>query len=141
MKNKYLKEFFKRGMAFGGFGPIIAGIIYVILDYTVPDFSLSGVEACIGIVSTYILAFVQAGASVFNQIEEWPVTKSVLFHFISIYLTYTLCYVVNSWIPFEPMVLVIFTLAFVVTYIVIWSTVCIIVKNLSKGMNRKLKNW
>lgn len=136
--NRYLKEFLKRGMAFGGFGPIIAGIVYVILDHTISDFSLTGTEACLAIVSTYLLAFVQAGASVFNQIEEWPIAKSLLCHFASIYLAYTLCYVANTWIPFEPMVLVIFTAVFAVTYFIIWGIVYFVIRSTSKKMNQKL---
>lgn len=40
--NKYVKEFLHRGLMFGGFGPIIAGIVYLILSYTLNNFSLSG---------------------------------------------------------------------------------------------------
>ena len=35
------------------------------------DFSLGGSEVFLGIVSIYLLAFVHAGASVFNQIEHY----------------------------------------------------------------------
>ena len=31
--NKYLKEFFHRGLIFGGFGPIILGIVFAILKF------------------------------------------------------------------------------------------------------------
>ena len=30
--NCYVKEFLKRGLMFGGFGPIVAGIVYLILE-------------------------------------------------------------------------------------------------------------
>ncbi len=135
---KYAKEFFKRGFAFGGLGPIIAGIIWLVIEKSGVDFSLTGAEAFLGVISTYLLAFIQAGASVFNQIEEWPVPKSTFFHFLSIYVAYSLCYIVNSWIPFEPIVLAIFTGIFAVSYAVIWITVYLIVKSTSKKMNRKL---
>lgn len=137
--NKYVKEFFHRGLIFGGFGPIILGIIYLIISKNVESFSLSAKEVLLGIVSIYILAFIQAGASVFNQIEEWPIPKSLLFHFLSIYLAYALCYILNSWIPFVPEVLLIFTAIFVVGYFVIWITVYICVNAASKKMNKKLK--
>ena len=137
--NKYVKEFFHRGLIFGGFGPVILGIIYFIVSKTVENFSLSAEEVLLGIVSIYILAFVQAGASVFNQIEEWPLPKSLLFHFLTIYLAYTLCYVLNSWIPFVTEVMLIFTAIFVVGYFVIWITVYMCVKTASKKMNKKLR--
>ncbi len=137
--NKHLKEFLKRGMLFGGFGPIIAGVVFLILDFTVSDFSLSGAEALLAIISTYILAFVQAGASIFNQIEHWPVAKSTAFHLGSIYLAYVGCYLVNSWIPFEPLVILVFTAVFIATYFIIWLTVYFITRAISRKMSVNLK--
>lgn len=136
--NKYLKQFLHRGLMFGGFGPIIAGIVFLILHFTLADFSLSDYQVFLAILSTYLLAFVQAGASVFNQIEEWPITKSLLCHFLTIYLVYSICYIANSWIPFEPMVLVIFTAIFVVAYFIIWFTVYFCIKAVSKKLNAKI---
>ncbi len=135
----YIKQFFLRGMFFGGFGPIIAGIIYFILSMTLESFTLSGTDVCIAIISTYLLAFIQAGASIFNQIEEWPLARSLLFHFLFTYLSYVGCYLVNSWIPFEPMGIAIFTAIFAVVYLVIWLVVYCIIKQTSKKMNEALK--
>ena len=136
--NKYVKNFLQRGIAFGGFGPVILAIIYAILEKTVPDFTITGYEICLGIISTYILAFVQAGVTVFNQIEHWSVPKSLFFHFISLFAAYSLCYVANSWIPFEPMVLFIFSLIFIISFFTIWGIVYFSVKSLSKKLNKKL---
>lgn len=135
--NKYLKEFFHRGLMFAGFGPVILGIIFAIIETTQEGFSLGGYEVLIAILSTYLLAFVQAGASVFNQIESWPIAKSLFCHFGSIYLAYVLCYVVNTWIPFEIMAVVIFTAIFLVVYAVVWLTVYFIVKASEKKLNAK----
>lgn len=136
--NKYVKNFLQRGIAFGGFGPIIAGIVFLILGNTLTDFSLTGYQAFMAIISTYILAFVQAGASVFNQIEEWPLTKSLLCHFASLYVVYIGCYLINTWIPFEPMAVLIFTAIFVVGYFAIWLIVFLSVKATTKKLNSKL---
>ena len=137
--NKYVKEFFHRGLMFSGFGPIILGIIYFIVSKTVDNFALSGGEVLAGIVSTYLLAFVQAGATVFNQIEHWPISKSMLCHLSTIYVAYSLCYVANTWIPFEPKVLWIFTIIFMIVYFVVWGIVYISIKATSKNFNAKLK--
>ena len=136
--NKYVKEFFHRGLLFGGFGPIIAGIILLIINVVGEEISLTAKDYFTTTVSIYLLAFVHAGASVFNQIEHWSIPKSVLFHFSSLYVAYSLCYIINSWIPFEPKVLLIFTGIFAVVYIVVWLTVMIILKSTSKKLNRKL---
>ncbi len=137
--NKYFKEFLHRGLIFGGFGPIVAGIVFAILGVAIDDFSLSGGQVLMAIASTYLLAFIHAGVSVFNQIEHWPMAKSLLFHFLSLYLAYSLCYIANSWIPFEPMVLVIFTAIFAVTYFIVWFTVYFAIKATEKRLNKKLK--
>ncbi|MBQ7760695.1 MAG: DUF3021 domain-containing protein [Clostridia bacterium] len=135
---KYFKEFLKRGFAFAGLGPVIAGMIYLILSFTIEDFQLTGVQVFLAIISTYLLAFVQAGASVFNQIESWPLAKSLGIHLLSTYIAYVLCYLVNSWIPFEPIVVLIFTGVFLITYFIIWLTVYLIIKQTSKKINAKL---
>ena len=135
---KYVKEFMRRGLTFGGFGPIVVGIVYMIISNIETDFSLSGAEVLLAVVSTYLLAFLQAGATVFNQIEHWSLPKSLLCHFATLYFAYSVCYLVNTWIPFEPAVLLIFTGIFVTSYFVIWFTVYFIVKNTSKKFNRKI---
>lgn len=137
--NKHVKEFLHRGLIFSGFGPIVLGIIYFILSKTVENFALSGGEILLGIVSTYLLAFIQAGVTVFNQIEHWPITKSLLCHLITLYLAYSLCYVANTWIPFEPKVLLIFTVIFIVIYFVVWGIVYFSIKATSKNLNEKLE--
>jgi hypothetical protein len=134
-----VRDFFFRGLLFGGFGPIIAGIVYLILHLTLQDLTLTGLQVFTVIVSTYLLAFVHAGASVFNQIESWPLAKSTLCHFGLLYIAYVLCYVINSWIPFEPMVLGIFTAIFAVGYAVIWLAVYVSIRVTVKRLNRSLR--
>lgn len=135
MKNHYVRAFFHRGLLFGGFGPIVMAIVYLILSYTLPHFALSGGEVFTAVVSTYLLAFIQAGASVFNQIEHWSLGRSLACHLGTLYAAYCGCYLLNTWIPFEPAVLLIFTGIFVVSYLVIWLTVYLCVKAVSKRLN------
>ncbi len=123
---------------FGGFGPIILGIIFFILSKTLDNFSVNAGQILLGIVSIYVLAFVQAGASVFNQIETWSLPKSMLFHFSTLYFVYVMCYVLNSWIPFEWQVIAIFTAIFVAVYFIIWIAVYFSVKAASKKLNLQI---
>ena len=136
--NKYFKEFLHRGLMFGGFGPIILGVIFLIVSNSVTDFSITAMQILIGIISTYFIAFAQAGATVFNQIESWSVPKSTFFHFLTIYIAYVGAYLINSWLPFDPKVILIFTLIFVVVYLIIWITVVITIKIISKKLNSKI---
>lgn len=133
--NKYVKIFILRGAAFAGFGPIVAGIVLA----SIPNVNLAGGQVLLAVVSTYLLAFVQAGATVFNQIEHWPLAKSLLCHFGSLYLAYSACYLVNSWIPFEPLVLLIFTAVFVGIYFAVWITVYLCVLTIGRKLNKHIK--
>lgn len=136
--NKYVKEFLHRGLMFAGFGPIIVGIIYFILSYTIKDFSIGGKETFVAILSVYILAFVHAGSSVFNQIEHWGIMKGLLCQLGTLYITYLICYLINFWITFEIAVVAIFTVIFVVGYLAVWSIVYLCVKVNAKKLSDKL---
>ncbi len=137
--HKPVRDFFLCGLMFAGFGPVIMGIVYLILQLTLKDFTLNGVEVFTAILSTYLLAFVHAGASVFNRIESWSLAKSLLFHFGTLYIAYALCYVLNTWIPFEPLMLGIFTALFVVGYGVVWLIVYVCVKSAERKLNQRLR--
>lgn len=136
--NTYVKSFLHRGLIFGGFGPVVLGIVFAILEVTLPDFSLGGGEVLLAVISTYLVAFVQAGATVFNQIEEWSVPKAMLCHLLSVYLVYLFAYLVNLWIAPELSVVLVFTLIFVAIFLVIWLTVYLIVRHTEKRLNVKL---
>ena len=138
--NKYLKEFLHRGLIFGGFGPIVLGIVYFIISKKNTDITFSGNEILLGIVSVYLIAFIHAGASVFNQIEEWGLNKSIGFHFGALYIAYSVCYLINTWIPFDIKAFLIFTAVFVIVYAVVWTVVYLCVRKSGKRISEKLKN-
>ena len=133
--NKYVKEFFHIGFMFAGLGPIIYGIIALGTPAAMSD----GKTVFVAIVSTYLLAFLQAGASVFNRIESWSLAKSLFFHLLTLYAAYLACYIVNSWLPFDAMNIVWFTVIFLVIYAVVWLTVYFSIKATSKKLNKSLK--
>ena len=134
-----VKEFFLRGLIFGGAGPLVLGIIYLCLHRALEDFSLSGFEVFLGILSTYILAFIHAGSGVFHKIESWSPSKSCLCQMSLLYTSYVLCYMLNDWLPFEPLAIAVFTAIFVVGYGVICLTVYLSVKAAAKRLNRMLE--
>ena len=138
--NYYVKEFLKRGLMFSGFGPIIAGIIYLSIEGSGVELNLDAKTVFLAIISTYIIAFVQAGSSIFNQIEKWSKAKSLFFQMTSIYVVYMGGYLINNWIPFKVEVIIIFTSVYVTLYLSVWLTVYLISKTVSKRLNDKLNN-
>ena len=123
---------------FSGFGPIVFGIIMLCISFSQTGVVIDAKGIFSGIVSTYLIAFVQAGATVFNQIEHWSVPKSFLCHFGLLYVVYSLAYVMNSWIPFKAEVLVVFTVIFAAVYLAVWSIVYLCVRKTSRKINEKL---
>jgi len=136
--NEYVKEFFKRGLIFSGFGPIVAGIVYLCVEASGVDLHLTAATVFLAILTTYIIAFIQAGSSVFNQIDTWPKAKSLFFQMTSIYIVYMGGYLINNWIPFKIEVIIIFTSVYVSVFLAIWLTVYLITKSMSKKLNDKL---
>ena len=135
---RYVKNFMLRGLLFGGLGPIVFGVICVFASRE-SKVNLTGTEVCISILSTYILAFVQAGTSVYKDVEKWSMVKASGLQLLTLYVVYKMCYLINSWIPFEWYVILIYTISFVITYFVIWLVVYIVVKKSTKELNEKLK--
>jgi hypothetical protein len=135
--NKNLKEFLYTGLLFGGLGPIVLGIVYLIIDFNI-DLSLSGSEFLLGILSTYLIAFVQAGSSTFHHFETWSTAKSFGIQLMLLYFSYLFFYLVNSWLSFSWIPIIVFTALFVVGYLIIWLVIYLIVKNNAKKLNEKL---
>jgi hypothetical protein len=138
--NKYVKSYLLRGLIFGGFGPIVTGIILWLIQLSGVEVILSGGELLLTIVSTYLLAFIHAGSSIFHQIERWPLAKSMICQLSSLYDAYTSCYLVNQWLPFDWKVLAVFTGFFVVGYLAIWLSIFFIIRSTSKRLNKRIQN-
>jgi hypothetical protein len=138
--NYYVKEFLKRGLMFSGLGPIVAGIVYLCIENSGTELNLSGSTMLLAIVTTYIIAFIHAGSSVFNIVESWSRVKGLLFQLISIYVVYTVGYLLNSWLPLKIEVIIIYTVIFVLAFLTVWLTIFFITKSVTKKLNDKLNN-
>ena len=138
--NKYVKAYLLRGLIFGGFGPIITGIILWIIHRSGTEIVLNGDKLLLTLVSTYLLAFIHAGSSVFHQIEKWPLTKSMICQLSSLYFAYGSCYLVNQWLSFDWKALAFFTGFFVVGYLIIWLSVCLITRSVSNRLNQRIQD-
>lgn len=139
--NRYVKEFFHRGLMFSGFGPLIAGIIYVTLSYTIKDFSLTGPEVFMAILTTYVIAFVQAGISVITIYDKISKAHQAIIQGITIYTVYLCGYLVNSWIPLKPTPIIIFSSCFIGGFILIWIIIYAFTKRLTNNLNKKIEEY
>ena len=136
---KFVLEFLRRGFVAAGIGPIVLAIVYLILQQTAAVETLSVNQVCIGIFSITALAFIAGGMNAIYQIERLPLMVAILIHGGILYISYLVTYLLNDWLDFGVMPIVVFTAIFVVGYIVIWAIIYSIIKRNTAKLNKMLK--
>lgn len=137
MKNRIIK-FCHRGLVFSGFGPLIYGIVMLILFLSHVDTNSDGVMIFKGILSTYLLGFIASGSSIIWDEERLGVGFAVLIHGTTLYISYLAMYIINGWIPQGGFSILMFSIVFIASYIIIWLIILIIEKNRAKKFNMQL---
>ena len=136
---KFVLEFLRRGFAACGMGPIILAILYLILQQTAAVDTLTVTQVCIGIFSITALAFIAGGMNAIYQIERLPLMVAILIHGSVLYISYLVTYLLNDWLDWGVMPIVVFSAIFLVGYIVIWAVIYSITKNSTERLNEALK--
>ena len=136
---KFVLEILRRGLIASGIGPIVLAIVYLILQKTNAVETLSVNQVCIGIFSITALAFIAGGMNAIYQIERLPLMVAILIHGGILYISYLVTYLLNDWIDFGALPIVVFTAIFVVGYIVIWAIIYSIIRRNTAKLNKMLK--
>ena len=136
---KYVVEFLKRGMMFCFGGPLVMAIIYFVLGAFGELQTLTVNEVVSGIFSSTLLAFIAAGITVIYTIDKISTFTSALIHGAVLYLDYILLYLFNGWLQSSLKPIIIFTICFVLGYLVIWAIVYCLTKNSTRKMNEGLE--
>ena len=136
---KFVLEFLRRGFAACGMGPIILAILYLILQQTAAIDTLTVNQVCIGIFSITALAFIAGGMNAIYQIERLPLMVAILIHGSVLYISYLGTYLLNDWLVWGVMPIVVFSALFVVGYVVIWAIIYSITKRSTEKLNEMLK--
>ena len=136
---KIVLEFFRRGLIASGFGPIVLAILYLILKQQALVEILAVNEVCIGIFSLYALAFVAGGMNVVYQIERLPLMVAILIHGGVLYITYLGTYLLNSWLEWGVIPILVFSGIFIAGYLAIWAIIYSIIKKRTEKINVILK--
>lgn len=135
---KYIKEFCKRGLIAFGFGPIIMAIVYFALSIAGVEGSLSFAELAKQILLVSVMAFLASGISVVYQIEKLPLPIAILIQASVLYVDYISIYLINGWLKSATLPILIFTVAFVLGFAVIWIAVYFVTKKATKAFNKRL---
>ena len=136
---KFVLEFLRRGFVACGMGPIILAILYLILQQTAAIDTLTVNQVCIGIFSITALAFIAGGMNAIYQIERLPLMVAILIHGSVLYISYLGTYLLNDWLVWGVMPIVVFSAIFVVGYVVIWAIIYSITKRSTEKLNERLK--
>ena len=136
---KFVLEFLRRGFAACGMGPIILAILYLILQQTAAVETLTVNQVCIGIFSITTLAFIAGGMNAIYQIERLPLMVAILIHGGVFYVSYLGTYLLNDWLDWGVMPIIVFSTIFVVGYVVIWVIIYSITKSRTERLNEVLK--
>ncbi len=136
---KFILDFLRRGLIACGIGPMILAILYLILQQSDAVQTLTVNEVCIGIFSLSALAFIAGGMNALYQVERLPLMVAILIHGSGLYVSYLGTYLLNDWLDWGVIPIVVFTAIFVVGYIVIWAVIYSIIKRNTARINEKLK--
>ena len=135
---KYVVEFLKRGMSFCFGGPLVLAIVYGILGLVGAVESFTVGEVVTGIFSSTLLAFIAAGVTVIYTIDKLSPFSAALIHGAVLYLDYILLYLFNGWLQSSLKPIMIFTICFVLGYLIIWAIVFVITRKCTKKLNESL---
>ena len=136
---KTVLEFLRRGLAACGFGPLVLAVLYLILKCSVGLQTLTVDQVCVGIVSLSVLAFVAGGMNAVYQIERLPLAVAILIHGGVLYVSYLATYLVNGWLEWGKMPVLVFTGIFVLGYLMIWAVIYFVTKRNTDRVNAALR--
>jgi hypothetical protein len=132
---KTVLDFLRRGIFAAWIGPLVLAVLYLSLG--VP--SLSASEVAIGIFSLTVLAFLAGGLNALYGIERLPLLVAVLIHGALLYLGYLATYLVNGWLEWGVVPLLVFSVIFAVGYLVIWAVIYAIIRKRTRALNALLE--
>ncbi len=136
---EFVKDFCLRGLVACGFGPLaLAAVYWGMYKSGVVD-TLTVNQVCIGILSIAALAFLAGGINAIYKVERLPLLMAILIHGIVLYVAYLVTYLCNDWLQDGWMPLLVFTVIFVVGYLIIWAVIYSIIRTRAAKLNVLLK--
>ena len=136
---KFVLDFIRRGLIGCGFGPLVLAILYKILESQGILETLTVHQVCMGIFSIAALAFIAGGSNAIYQLERLPLMVAILIHGTLLYGSYLATYLLNDWLEWGPVPVLVFTGIFVVGYLAIWIAIYSVIKRNTDKINEALK--
>lgn len=136
---KNVLEFIRRGFVACGFGPIVLAVLYLVLQHKGAIQTLTVNQVSLGIFSLSALAFVAGGMNVIYRIEHLPLMIAILIHGGVLYVCYLGTYLLNGWLEWGIMPVLVFSGIFGFSYLAIWAIIYGITKRNTEKLNEILK--
>lgn len=136
---KIVLGFLQKGFVACGFGPMVLVILYWVLQRQCDLQFLSVNEVCTGIISLSVLAFIAGGMNVIYRIERLPLAVAILIHGSVLYISYLCTYLVNRWLEWGKAPVIVFTVIFVLGYLMIWAIIYWTTQKRTARLNEMLK--
>ena len=136
---KNVLEFIRRGFVACGFGPIVLAVLYLVLQHKGAIQTLTVNQVSLGIISLSALAFVAGGMNVIYRIEHLPLMIAILIHGGVLYVCYLGTYLLNGWLEWGIMPVLVFSGIFGFSYLAIWAIIYGITKRNTEKLNEILK--
>ena len=136
---RFVLDFLRRGLMACGFGPMVLAVVYGILHRCGVVETLTVYQVFVGIFSLSALAFVAGGMNAVYQIERLPLMVAILIHGAVLYLGYLGTYLLNGWLEWGALPILVFSGIFALGYLVIWAIIYCIIKRNTERINAVLK--
>ena len=136
---KFVFEFIRRGLYALGIGPMVFAMVYLLLQRYDGIEALTVNQICIGIFSLSALAFIAGGMNAIYRMERLPLMAAILIHGGVLYVSYLGTYLLNDWLDFGVIPIIVFSGFFAMGYFVIWAIVYTVVKRNTGKLNEALK--
>ena len=136
---RFVLDFLRRGLMACGFGPMVLAVVYLILQRCGVVETLTVYQVFVGIFSLTGLAFVAGGMNAVYQIERLPLMVAILIHGAVLYLGYLGTYLLNGWLEWGALPILVFSGIFALGYLVIWAVIYCIIKRNTERINAVLK--
>ncbi len=136
---RHVIEFLRRGLMAFGFGPIVLAVLYLVLQRAGAVQNLTVKQVCIGIFSLSALAFLAGGMNAVYRVERLPLMAAIAIHGSVLYVSYLVTYLLNDWLEWGTLPILIFSVIFIIGYLVIWAIIYSMFKRNTKRLNQLLK--
>ena len=132
---RYILGFLRRGLCAWGLGPLVLAVLYLFLPVQI----LTAREVSLGIFSLSALAFLAGGMNVIYQIERLPLMAAIGIHGGVLYVGYLGTYLLNGWLAWGRLPILVFSGIFAAGYLAIWAVIYAILKRRTARVNALLR--